>query len=228
VLLIERDPEFDFAMRYFNADGRPAEFCGNGARCVARRALELGLGRSGEVRFRTAVGPQRAVDGSGGAIELHFGRVAKPDEPVAVDAAGRSFVGRLIRVGVPHFVTPVERVEWTPLLEWGPALRHHPRFGPEGANVDFVARLGPARIALRTYERGVEAETMACGSGAMAAAVGSMADGDPPPISVMTAGGDELRVGLTEAGDQIDVTLVGPAETAYAGEWTVPASVGKA
>ncbi|HEY3217057.1 MAG TPA: diaminopimelate epimerase [Candidatus Eisenbacteria bacterium] len=222
VLLIERDSELDFAMRYFNADGCPAEFCGNGARCVARRALELGLGRSGEVRFRTAVGPKRALGSDGGGIELQFGRVAKSAEPVVVDAAGRSFVGRLIRVGVPHFVTPVERVEWTPLAEWGPALRHHPGFGPEGANVDFVARLGPGRIALRTYERGVEAETLACGSGAMAASLGSMADGDRPPISVMTAGGDELRVGLTEVGDQVEVTLMGPAETVHAGEWTGP------
>src|SRR5262245_55414626 len=160
VLLLERDPELDFAMRYFNADGRRADYCGNGARCLALLALELGLGHGGEVRFRTAAGPQRARRDPAGRIRLAFGRDVGAGEPVRVEAAGRSFAGLLIRPGVPHFVTAVERVEWVPVAEWGAALRHHPRFGAEGANVDFVAPLGPGHLALRTYERGVEAETL--------------------------------------------------------------------
>lgn len=224
VLLIEPDAECDFAMRYFNADGAAADYCGNGARCVARRALDLGLGRSDEVRFRTAVGVQRARrSAEGRGIELHFGRVAKPDAAITIGAAGRTFTGRLIRTGVPHFVTEVERVEWSPVADWGPALRHHARFGPEGANVDFVARLGPGRVAMRTYERGVEAETLACGSGAMAAALWCLAAGERPPITVLTAGGDELVVGLTEADGGYEVSLAGPAEPVYAGVWTEPA-----
>src|SRR5262249_18047790 len=83
-----------------------------------------------------------------------------------VEAAGRPFGGRLIRAGVPHFVTRVERVEWVPVQEWGAALRHHARFEPAGANVDFVARLGPGRIALRTFEAGVASETRALAGGA--------------------------------------------------------------
>ncbi len=231
VLLLERvrgsglDPQLDFAMRYFNADGRPAEFCGNGARCLARLALDLGLGTGGEVRFQTAIGVQRArraKDGPG--ITLHFGEVDGCGPVETVEALERSFTGRRALTGVPHFVVAVERVEWVPVREWGSALRHHPAFGPDGTNVDFVARLAPGRLAMRTYERGVEGETLACGSGAMAAALSAVADGDAPPIAIVTAGGDELRVGLApleaSAGARWDVRLSGPAEVAYRGEWT--------
>jgi diaminopimelate epimerase len=223
VLLIERDPEFDFAMRYYNSDGRPAEYCGNGARCVARRALELGLGRGGEVRFRTAAGPQRArAAAEARAIELHFGTIEPAAAALGIGAAGRIFTGRTVRAGVPHFICPVERVEWIPVREWGAALRHHPRFEPEGVNVDFTARLGPGRLALRTYERGVEAETLACGSGAMAAAIAAAAEGETSPVRVMTAGGDELLVKFRAEGAAWEVSLTGPAEVAFEGEWVEP------
>lgn len=227
VLLLERDAELDFAMRYFNADGRPAEFCGNGARCLARLALDLGLGTGGEVRLRTAVGAMRARrDAQGRGIELRVGAIEGwgPSETIA--AAGREFAGRRISTGVPHFVVPVERVEWVPVAEWGPALRHHPRFGAAGTNVDFVCRLAPGRMAMRTYERGVEAETLACGSGALATALWAVAEGDRAPITVLTAGGDELQVGLSPAGAGWDASLSGPAEVVYRGEWTEPALAG--
>jgi len=223
VLLLERGPssELDFAMRYFNADGRPAEFCGNGARCLARLALDLGLGTGGEVRFQTAVGVQRARPGNGGrGIELSFGQVDGCGPVETVEALGRSFAGRRALTGVPHFVVPVERVEWVPVKEWGSALRHHPAFEPSGTNVDFVARLAPGRVAMRTYERGVEDETLACGSGAMASALWAVAEGDAAPIAIVTAGGDELQVGLAPTGARWDVRLTGPAEVVYRGEWT--------
>jgi diaminopimelate epimerase len=226
VLLLERDREFDFAMRYFNADGRPADYCGNGARCLARLALDLGLGGTGGsgVRFRTDAGVQEARPGSGGrGIELQFGTVPSDGEPCTVAAAGREFAGRLIRVGVPHFVVGVERVEWVPVMEWGSALRHHPRFGAEGANVDFVSRLDASRVAMRTYERGVEAETLACGSGALASALWLAAQGGTSPASIVTAGGDELVVAWRKSAGAYDLSLTGPAEVAFRGEWAEPA-----
>jgi diaminopimelate epimerase len=221
VLLLERDSEVDFAMRYFNADGAPAEFCGNGARCLARLGLDLGLGSRGDVRFRTAAGvkrARRAADGTG--IELDFGRVEPPSSVETLEAAGRSFSGRLIQTGVPHFVIEVDDLAGVPLAQWGAAIRHHPRFGPPGANVDFVARLGPAQIAMRTYERGVEAETLACGSGAMASALWASEAGDASPVRIVTAGGDELRVTFERSDGGYDVHLIGPAEVAFRGEWT--------
>ena len=224
VLLLEADPELDFAMRYFNADGRRAEFCGNGARCLAMLALDLGLGRGGTVRFRTDVGTLDARHLAGGrGIDLHFGRVAAASEPSTVAAAGREFTGRSVRAGVPHFVVGVERVEGVPVAEWGAALRRHARFQPAGTNVDFAARVGPGRCAMRTYERGVEAETLACGSGAIATALWAAAEGEGSPVAILTAGGDELIVSFEPAGGgEYDVRLAGPADVAFRGEWSEP------
>lgn len=225
VLLLERGAGVDFAMRYFNADGRPAEFCGNGARCLARLALDLGLGGGGEVRFSTAAGLQRARrTADGRAIELLFGTVEGAGPAETLEALDRTFRGRRALAGVPHFVVPLERIDEVPVRAWGRALRHHAAFGAAGTNVDFVARLGPGRVAMRTYERGVEDETLACGSGAMASALWAVAEGESPPITVVTAGGDALIVGMVPVGSppasRWEVRLTGPAEVAYRGEWT--------
>ena len=225
LLLLERGAGVDFAMRYFNADGRPAEFCGNGARCLARLALDLGLGGGGEVRFSTAVGLQRARrTADGRAIELLFGTVEGAGPVETIEALERRFEGRRALAGVPHFVVPLVRLDEVPVRAWGSALRRHDAFGPGGTNVDFVARLAPGRVAMRTYERGVEDETLACGSGAMATALWAVAEGDTPPITVMTAGGDALIVGMVASGNgptpRWEVRLTGPAEVAYRGEWT--------
>jgi diaminopimelate epimerase len=91
--------------------------------------------------------------------------------------------------------------------------------------VDFVARLEPGRVAMRTYERGVEAETLACGSGAIAAALWAAEQGDSSPVRVLTAGGDELRVGYQQVDGAAEVTLTGPAEVAFRGEWNEPAAL---
>ncbi len=222
VLLLEADPTLDFAMRYHNADGAPAEFCGNGARCLARFALERGLGRDGRVRFRSGAGVQEARFAPEGGIELHFGRVATPGQPLRLEAAGRRFDGRVFVVGVPHFVTPVPAVESVPVAEWGPALRRHARFAPGGANVDFVARIGPGRIAMRTFERGVEAETLACGSGAIATALWAAGEGEGSPVRILTAGGDVLVVSFEAVEQGCDVRLTGPAEATFTGTWPEP------
>jgi diaminopimelate epimerase len=143
VLLLERDPDQHFAMRYYNADGGIAEFCGNGARCIARFALDLGLGEAGEVRFRTDAGIKRARAFADGRIGLWFGEV-DAGESLVLEAAGRSFAGRRVGAGVPHLVIPVQRVADIPFAQWARPLRSHPKLGPAGANVDFVERLAMA------------------------------------------------------------------------------------
>jgi diaminopimelate epimerase len=220
VLLLESDPDHDFAMRYFNADGGAADYCGNGARCLARFALDLGLGAGGRVRFRTLVGTQEARRSAGGrGIDLHFGLVGDDGEAREVEACGRAFRGRLIVAGVPHFVTAVERLETAPVGDWGRALRRHPGFGAAGANVDFVSWGGAGEVVMRTYERGVEAETLACGSGAIASALWAAVEGAASPVRVRTAGGDVLVVSFERAASGYDVSLTGPAEVAFRGEW---------
>ncbi len=218
VLLLERDPSCDFAMAYHNSDGGPADFCGNGARCLARFALDRGLGDADGVRFRTAVGEKRARALADGRIALAFGDVGGL-EPVEIDADGGHFAGVFVTAGVPHFVVPVGDVADVPLATWAPPLRRHPRFGAPGANVDFVARLADGRVAMRTFERGVEGETLACGSGAIATARWALGEGLPSPVRVLTAGGDELVVALERSVTGHAATLTGPAVTVFAGEW---------
>lgn len=219
VLVLEPDPELDFAMRYHNADGGPAEFCGNGARCIARFALDLGLGAGGAVSFRTAAGPKRARALPDGRIALDFGPVAD-GEHLRLVVAGQPVEGRFVVAGVPHFVVPVPSVADVPLAAAAPPLRRHERFGPAGANVDFVSRRPGGGVAMRTFERGVEGETLACGSGAIASALWAVLEaGAEPPVTILTAGGDELVVDLLPGDAGRAATLTGPAEVAFAGAW---------
>ncbi|MEO5988121.1 MAG: diaminopimelate epimerase [Candidatus Eisenbacteria bacterium] len=224
VLLMECDPEYDFAMRYFNSDGLAADFCGNGARCIARFAIERGLGAEGSVTFRTAVGVKRGRELSDGRIALWFGGVGEPQR-MTLEAAGRSFTGSFVVPGVPHFVLPVEHLEAVPFELWSPALRHHERFGAPGANVDYVVKREDGRIAMRTWERGVEGETLACGSGAIAAALWAVSEGVAAPITVRTSGGDDLVVSFDAGPQGREATLTGPAEVVFTGEWCEPAGV---
>lgn len=219
VLLLEASPPLDFAMRYHNADGEAADFCGNGARCLARFALDAGLGQDGEVRFATAVGEKRARALRDGGIALSFGTF-QDGSPVSLESGGREFRGRHLVTGVPHLVIPVDDLDAVPLMDWAPSLRRHSQLGPEGANVDFVARLGEGRVAMRTYERGVEGETLACGSGAIACARWAVLDaGMQSPVVVRTRGGDELRVEFERGEAGLEATLIGPAVTVFAGTW---------
>jgi len=219
VLLLESAEGVDAVMRYYNADGGAADYCGNGARCTARLALELGLGTGGRLRLATAAGVQEAWR-DGDRYVVRFGRVAAPVEVAGVEACGRSFAGRAVTAGVPHFVVEADDLAAVPLDQWGAALRRHTRWGAAGSNVDFVAARGEDTVAMRTFERGVEGETLACGSGAIASALWAAARGARSPVRVLTAGGDTLVVGFTRDGEHYDVTLAGPAEVAFRGEWS--------
>lgn len=218
VLLLERHERLDFRMRYHNADGGVAEFCGNGARCLARFALSLGLGNAGEVRFATGAGEKRAYSLPDGRIALAFGPVDE-GAPLTLEAAGRTFTARKVGAGVPHLVVPVPAVNAVPFADWAPALRSHPALGPAGANVDFVERLADGRVAMRTWERGVEGETLACGSGAIASALWALLEGAGSPVTVRTAGGDDLVVEWHESAAGREAILIGPAVSVFTGEW---------
>jgi diaminopimelate epimerase len=150
---------------FFNPDGAPA-FCGNGSRCAARFAALEGYA-AGSMILETVAGdvPARLTE-NGVRLTLP---APSGGEPLAVEAAGTVLDGWRIVAGVPHFVLAVADVARAPLEIWGPALRRHPAFGEEGTNVDLAERR-PDGIGIRTWERGVEGETLACGSGAVAAA----------------------------------------------------------
>jgi len=191
VLVVESAGSGRIDVRFLNPDGSPT-FCGNGSRCAARYARLEGLAGDRMV-LATAWGDVPAsVDQDRVTLEL----------PAPEDLGARSIrigteevSGRLVRAGVPHLVVAVSDVGGDALLRWGPTLRRHPLFAPDGVNVDLVAGSGD-RLSIRTYERGVEGETLACGSGAVAAALAQRLVGGPGRVLVVPASGRVLVVEL--------------------------------
>jgi len=195
-------------LRYRNADGSPARFCANGSRCAARAAVEL-LGLPSDLTLDTDWAPIRAeVDGS--SVTLELPALEAPAQPVELAAAGVRWRGFRLAVGVPHLVLAVDDLDSVDLGRVAPPLRRHPDLGPDGANVDFVAPDASGSIAVRTFERGVEGETLCCGSGVVAAALVEMASRDARRVVVRPRSGDQLTVEVT--GDPLTnpIRLTGP------------------
>jgi diaminopimelate epimerase len=183
------------AMDYFNADGLPADLCLNGTRCAAQLAFHLGWAE-GAVEMRTAAGvfSARRLDGSRIAVDLPV-PTEEPRE-LTIEALGAPRTGYELLVGVPHFVMiwPAELAD-VPVRELGREIRHHPVFGAPGTNVDFVRFPAQDRMEIRTFERGVEDETLSCGTGVLASAAVGLATGRARlPLHVMTQGGFPLEV----------------------------------
>jgi diaminopimelate epimerase len=218
VILIEDSPQADFRWRFFNSDGSPAAMCGNGARCAARFAYREGIAGQ-TMEFETAAGRIAAqVSEPRVSVRLTPPHGLALDVPLAL-AGGTRSVSR-INTGVPHAVIAVDDLEGTDVPALGREVRRHPDFAPEGTNANFVQEIGPGRIALRTYERGVEGETLACGTGAVAAALVTAAvRGWSSPVSVLTRGGETLTVHFRRSGAQFsDVRQEGLARMIYTGE----------
>lgn len=223
LILLQEDPELDFSWRFFNSDGSEAEMCGNGARCAARFANMSGIAGSGMV-FRTIAGPIRAeVEDNGVRVQLTrpFGTEKSFDLELE---SGEEIEAGFIDTGVPHtvIVVPEGKLKEVPVELLGREIRYHPRFSPAGTNVNFVEILDREGIRIRTYERGVEGETLACGTGAVAAAIicvlRRLVD---PPVRVQTHGEDVLRIYLDgENPVEGEVFLQGPALLVYRGQLT--------
>lgn len=197
MVLIENDPEVDFKWRFFNADASEAEMCGNASRCAARFVHLTGIVKKKEMSFRTLAGIIKA--------EILDGRVKVQMTPphglelgIHVDTDGRPFDLDFVNTGVPHvvsFVANEEELESVDVERWGRALRFHPRFQPAGTNVNFVLVHGPQHLIVRTYERGVEGETLACGTGCIASSLIAAAKGGvSSPVKVTVRSGESLTV----------------------------------
>lgn len=206
----------DFKMRYYNADGGEAEMCGNGARCFARFASRV-AGRTGAVKFETLAGIIGA-ELIGENVRLAMSKPHSYAAPVQLDVAGENLTVHFLNTGVPHAVVFVSDLEGTDIIKLGRALRYHTHFAPKGTNANFIATI-PGGIAIRTYERGVEDETLACGTGVTAAALlWAAANGASSPVSVKVRGGDTMQVGFERDGEGwSNVTLTGPADFTFEG-----------
>jgi diaminopimelate epimerase len=207
----------DWAWVFHNSDGSAAEMCGNAARCFARFVRRT-LGGQGPLSFETLAGIIRArVDGDRVTVSLTSPGPLRLNE--ALEAAGKPVTVHSVNTGVPHAVVFVEDADRAMVQETGSRLRYHPHFAPKGTNVNFVQIVAPNQIRVRTYERGVEGETLACGTGVTASAlIASRLHGFVSPVRVRVQGGDELEVAFRADGEAFgDVELTGPAEFVFEG-----------
>ena len=224
LILIEDSETEDFSWSFYNKDGSGAEMCGKGARCAARYAWRNGIaGR--RMRFATLAGVIEA-ELIGEQEHVRVTMTSPYDYRdsllISLDQSEKEVFS--INTGVPHAVVFVDS-DNPPVENWGRTLRYHEKFEPAGTNVNFVKILDEGELLVRTYERGVEAETMACGTGVVAAAIVAARQGlAESPVDVTTTGGEQLVVQFELQDDNIgDVHLQGAARIIYEAELSAEA-----
>lgn len=222
LIFLETDPEVSFSMRYYNADGKEATLCGNGSRCVVALANMLGeIGNN--CVFRASDGLH---DASVYSHELNHWVIALEMKDVKEVKVYDD--GCFLDTGSPHFVVPVDDLEAYPVVAEGCRLRHDPRFS-QGTNVDFVEEADGDSIKVRTYERGVEDETLSCGTGVTAAALAWTLQNNKGnqryELPVLTRGGSFKVAFDKKANGYKFISLVGPVVWSFSGTADIPDSV---
>jgi diaminopimelate epimerase len=208
----------DFKWQFFNSDGSRAEMCGNGARCVSRFAFLNGI-TGPDLSFETDVGVITAQI-VGDRVKIGM------TDPTDLKEGGRLLLDnnhlnyQFINTGVPHVVIKAEDIDTVDVVKIGRAIRYHEAFSPAGTNVNFIKASEENTLLIRTYERGVENETLACGTGSVAAAlIAATQDGFDSPVKVVTRSGEYLRIFFKPNGRSFtDVFLEGDARVIYKGE----------
>lgn len=208
LILIETSARARLKMVYFNPDGSRA-FCGNGTRCAARFAfINVIAPRRMTIETDAGVIPAEVLDNGEVTLTLPGPTDFAGERPLATPE-GSTIEGSFVTVGVPHYVVPVQRNLWgRDLARVGPVIRRHPDLGPDGANANFVLAVDRGSIEIRTWERGVESETLSCGSGVMASVAALALRGEvDSPVSVLTRSGIRYRVELEWAGEGVDRSI---------------------
>ena len=227
LILIEQSETADFSWQFLNGDGSVAEMCGNGARCAARFAFEKKIAPA-DMHFATLAGVIEASirNDAGSSVRIRLTAPENIDLNRQLEIDGEEKTIHSINTGVPHVVMMVEAAAAVPVVDWGRTLRYHEDFQPAGTNVNFVQMLDNDELFVRTYERGVEDETMACGTGAVASAIVAALLGKvKSPVRVTTSGGEKLVIifslpeddGTLQEDESIKVFLEGPAHLIYEG-----------
>jgi diaminopimelate epimerase len=225
LLVLSLDADEDFRMLYYNADGSRADMCGNGARCMAWFAHARGA--VGErFRFKTDAYPVGASI-KGKIVEVSLANAHGYQEEVAARVGSKTYHPAFLNTGVPHAVLFVSDADKAQVSGLGRSLRFHRAFGPKGTNVNFVQKIGPNTLRVRTYERGVEGETLACGTGVTASAIAAAMKGIvKTPVRCVVAGGDTLEVRFElhrndHERPATDISLKGPVRLTFTGEFNV-------
>lgn len=209
LILLEDHPTYDFKMVYYNSDGNISTMCGNGGRCITHFAQFLGIIADSAIF--------EAIDGK------HYAKISDAGIELQMNAVHHitSHANHLVlNTGSPHFVTLVEGVDDVNVASEGSAIRYSDPFAKEGININFVEKVNGSRFKVRTYERGVEGETLSCGTGVTAAAIAMdyIGETEKNVVAIITKGGD-LKVTFEKKGSGYDnIWLIGPAVQVFKGE----------
>lgn len=227
LILLENSKTADFKMRIFNSDGSEAEMCGNGIRCFYQFLQEV-TEISDSQTVETKAGHiylEKSLDGDHSDVKVSMLPPSDIKWNLKVKIDSEEITLHSLNTGVPHVVIFSESINNLDLKKLGSTIRHHPLFQPKGTNVNFVEILTNNEISIRTYERGVEDETLACGTGATAAAIAACYQKDLDlPLKVKTRSGENLTIDCTIEKPIIkNVTMTGPALFVFRGE-VLPAS----
>ncbi len=219
VILLQKSSVADFRMVFFNPDGTEADLCGNGARCVAAFAREIGAVRAPAMTFETRAGLVDAEVSANGAVKVWMPEPKNRRYGLQVKVGDQFVAGDYVEAGVPHFIVPCENIAAVDVEGLGRALRLSDAFAPNGTNVDFVQFIPAHKALIRTYERGVEAESGACGTGAVATAVVAVETKKMSlPVHVRTSQGYTLTVdGDWRHAKSTGFTLTGPVKKVFEG-----------
>lgn len=226
VLLVEKSDKADFLMRYYNADGTDAGMCGNGGRCIAKFAYDNGIVTSEQIKFEAFdyIYDVARINSTIYKLKMKDPIDFKPNQEIKLEKI--IIQGNYLNTGTDHSVIFLEdnpevgELETADVFNLGRSIRYHEMYQPKGTNVNFVSKLNSNSIKIRTYERGVEDETLACGTGSVASALLSAVKfGMNSPVSVNVLSGAVLEIGFirNEANTFENVTLKGPAETVFEG-----------
>jgi len=218
LILVEDAQGVDFKWRFYNSDGSRADMCGNGARCASRFAFLEGIANE-TLCFATDAGIISATV-NGKKVNIKMTDPKDLGEEASLDVNGTTIAYRSINTGVPHAIIEAEDLEGVDVVAVGRAVRNHPAFAPNGTNANFIHIEDDGTLGIRTYERGVEDETLACGTGNVAAAlISSLRHGLPSPVKLLTRSGEYLSIYFDRRGDVFsDVYLEGDARVIYTGE----------
>lgn len=234
IIFISDSKDNDFMMEYFNADGSTGSLCGNGARCAIQFAGDSKRIKNGKAQFKSNNEIFNGEIMGDGIVRFELKSPTRIKLNFRIKAASQLIKSHYADTGSPHVVIEIEdvlaqpkdlnsryrNIANFPVIEIGKEIRYHKDFTPNGTNVNFI-QIKNNEILIRSYERGVENETLACGTGSAAAAIVMNAQKNiNPPIKLKTWGGDELIVDFQRVGNRYDkVSLTGPAKTVFTGEF---------
>ena len=218
LIFLTNSDRYDFGWQYFNADGGEVDMCGNGTRCIARFAYLKGIAGT-KMTFETLTGPVSA-EVMGRVVKVLMPDPSNLQLDIDLPREREWLTVDSINTGVPHVVVQVENLKDHPVVDQGRSIRYDPLFSPEGTNANFVKVHGLDLVESRAYERGVEDETLACGTGAIASALVASARGMvASPVRVKTRGGEELKIHFGKEGDRFkEIWLEGGTSIVYQAE----------